>query len=56
MSFLSCSTVALDGARITGILSAKIIGTDDGIVSKKGIDFKKVLEIKVMKMTNEMNK
>ncbi len=48
------ATVALDGARNAGILAAQIIGTNDAIVAKKMIAFKKDLESKVMKMVNEI--
>lgn len=48
------ATVALDGARNAGILAAQIIGTNDAIVSKKMMVFKKDLESKVMKMVNEI--
>jgi 5-(carboxyamino)imidazole ribonucleotide mutase len=48
------ATVALDGARNAGILAAQIIGTNDSIVAKKMMAFKKDLESKVMKMVNEI--
>jgi len=48
------ATVALDGARNAGILAAQIIGTNDAIVSKKMMAFKKDLESKVMKMVAEI--
>lgn len=48
------ATVALDGARNAGILAAQIIGTNDTIVAKKMMAFKKDLESKVMKMVSEI--
>jgi 5-(carboxyamino)imidazole ribonucleotide mutase len=41
------ATVALDGARNAGILSAQIIGTFDKALSKRLDKFKKGLKVKV---------
>lgn len=41
------ATVALDGARNAGILSAQIIGTFDKVLSRRLEKFKKALKVKV---------
>jgi 5-(carboxyamino)imidazole ribonucleotide mutase len=50
------ATVAINGARNAGILSAQIIATGDGELMKKMIVFKEELKDKIIKANEELGK
>ncbi len=48
------ATVGLDGAMNAGILAAQILGAGDEAVVKKVVEFKRGLEIKIVKANEEL--
>jgi len=50
------ATVALDGAKNAGILAAQILGSSDGDLMNKIIQFKEELKTKVIKASENMRK
>ena len=48
------ATVALNGAKNAGILAAQIIGISDDVISQKLVDYKNLLEKKVIDSEKEL--
>lgn len=48
------ATVALDGAKNAGILAAQIVGSSDGAVLQRVVDYKEGLKTKVLKGAEEV--